>query len=41
MNALFRVLWFGLAAASLHAGAAETIKIAIIDPLSGPFATVG
>jgi branched-chain amino acid transport system substrate-binding protein len=41
MNALFRVLWVGLTAASLHAGAAETIKIAIIDPLSGPFANVG
>jgi branched-chain amino acid transport system substrate-binding protein len=41
MNALFRVLWVGLAAASLQAGAAETIKIAIIDPLSGPFANVG
>ena len=41
MNALFRVLWVGLAAVSLQAGAAETIKIAIIDPLSGPFANVG
>jgi branched-chain amino acid transport system substrate-binding protein len=41
MSALFRVLWLGLAAVSLQAGAAETIKIAIIDPLSGPFANVG
>jgi branched-chain amino acid transport system substrate-binding protein len=30
-----------LAAASLQAGAAETVKIAVIDPLSGPFANVG
>jgi len=41
MNALFRVLCVGLTAASLQASAAETIKIAIIDPLSGPFANVG
>jgi branched-chain amino acid transport system substrate-binding protein len=31
----------GLAAVSVPAGAAETIKIAVIDPLSGPFANVG
>jgi branched-chain amino acid transport system substrate-binding protein len=41
MRALFRVLCLGLAAVSLQTGAAETIKIAIIDPLSGPFANVG
>ena len=41
MSALFRVFWLGLAAVSLQAGAAETIKIAVIDPLSGPFANVG
>jgi len=41
MSALFRVLGLGLAAVSLQAGAAETIKIAVIDPLSGPFANVG
>ena len=41
MSALFRVLCLSLAAVSLQAGAAETIKIAVIDPLSGPFANVG
>src|SRR5438045_1989030 len=41
MSGLFRVLRFGLAAVSLQAGAAETVKIAVIDPLSGPFANVG
>jgi len=41
MNALSRILGLGLVAASLQAGAAETVKIAVIDPLSGPFANVG
>ncbi len=34
-------LGLGLAFASVTAGAAETVKIAFIDPLSGPFAPVG
>jgi branched-chain amino acid transport system substrate-binding protein len=41
MRALSRILWLGLATASFSAGAAETVKIAVIDPLSGPFANVG
>lgn len=41
MNALSRMVLLGLAAVSVPAGAAETIKIAVIDPLSGPFANVG
>jgi branched-chain amino acid transport system substrate-binding protein len=41
MKLPFRMLCAGLAAMSLHAGAAETVKIAVIDPLSGPFANVG
>jgi len=41
MSWLFRSLWLGLAAVSFQAGAAETVKIAVIDPLSGPFANVG
>lgn len=41
MRALFRILWLSLAALSVQASAAETIKIAVIDPLSGPFANVG
>jgi branched-chain amino acid transport system substrate-binding protein len=41
MNSLFRTLGLGLVAVSLQAGAAETVKIAVIDPLSGPFANVG
>jgi branched-chain amino acid transport system substrate-binding protein len=41
MKLPLRMLCAGLAAMSLHAGAAETVKIAVIDPLSGPFANVG
>ncbi|MFN0315612.1 MAG: ABC transporter substrate-binding protein, partial [Burkholderiales bacterium] len=37
----FRALAFGLASFAFNAGAAGTIKIAVIDPLSGPFANVG
>jgi branched-chain amino acid transport system substrate-binding protein len=36
-----RALAFSLASLALNAGAAGTIKIAVIDPLSGPFANVG
>jgi branched-chain amino acid transport system substrate-binding protein len=41
MHTLFRSICAGLAAVALQAGAAETVKIAVIDPLSGPFANVG
>jgi branched-chain amino acid transport system substrate-binding protein len=41
MQTLLRVLCAALAALATHAGAAETVKIAVIDPLSGPFANVG
>ena len=36
-----RLLWLGLVMLSGPAVAAETVKIAVIDPLSGPFANVG
>jgi branched-chain amino acid transport system substrate-binding protein len=41
MSVLSRILGVSLAAISLQAGAADTVKIAVIDPLSGPFANVG
>jgi branched-chain amino acid transport system substrate-binding protein len=34
-------LGLGLAFAALTANSAETVKVAFIDPLSGPFAPVG
>lgn len=36
-----RAIAISMAALSFNAGAAGTIKIAVIDPLSGPFANVG
>jgi len=41
MSVLSRILWVGLTAISFQATAADTVKIAVIDPLSGPFANVG
>src|SRR3954454_19778969 len=41
MRSLFRILCLSLAAVSAQAVAAETVKVALIDPLSGPFANVG
>src|SRR5574339_161803 len=41
MHTLLRSLCAGLAALAVNAGAAETVKIAVIDPMSGPFANVG
>jgi len=41
MRPLFRILCLSLAAVSVQAVAAETVKVALIDPLSGPFANVG
>ena len=41
MRPLFRILCLSLAAVSVQAVAAETVKIGFIDPLSGPFANVG
>lgn len=41
MHTLLRTLYAALAALAMNAGAAETVKIAVIDPLSGPFANVG
>jgi len=41
MSVLSRILSVGLTAISFQATAADTVKIAVIDPLSGPFANVG
>ncbi|HZP86831.1 MAG TPA: branched-chain amino acid ABC transporter substrate-binding protein [Burkholderiales bacterium] len=41
MRKWFRLTWLSIAALSCSAGAADTVKIAVIDPLSGPFANVG
>jgi branched-chain amino acid transport system substrate-binding protein len=41
MKATPTILAAVLAAAAVQASAAETVKIAVIDPLSGPFANVG
>ena len=41
MRKQHRLLWLGLVMLSGPIAAAETVKIAVIDPLSGPFANVG
>src|SRR5690349_12744145 len=41
MRPLFRILCLSFAVISAQAVAADTVKVALIDPLSGPFANVG